>query len=303
MADVLCVGHASYDIIAYTAGYPAENSKAEVGCMVESGGGPAANAAYLLSYWGANCALAAMIGSDDYATRISKEFSRVDTDLSLTCFSAACRTPVSIILVNTENGSRTIVNRKTPGCALELDNAVLLQNKPSLLLLDGHELGASLQAISAFPEAITVLDAGSRREGTEKLAGIVNHLVCSERFALQMTDLPDLDSQQRRDDCLRALRDISAGTVTVTMGDRGLIYDCGSGPRSLPAYPANAVDTTAAGDIFHGAFAYGIFIGMHFEQSLELASMAASLSVGVAGGRTSIPTYDAVVSRGSLNAS
>jgi len=294
MIDVLCVGHASYDITLYTSGYPAENSKAETHSMVESGGGPAANAAYLLSYWGAKCALAAMFGDDDYANRIKDEFSSVGTDLSLSCFSPDCQTPVSVILVNTENGSRTIVNRKSKDAVLELDSMGLSRIRPRVLLFDGHELNASLQAMSAYRDAVTILDAGSRREGTEKLAGMVDYLACSERFALQMTTMPNLDTEQRRVDCLKALRTINSGTVIVTMGDKGLIYDCGNGLQSMPAYSANAVDTTAAGDIFHGALAYGILNGMHLEQALELASMAASLSVCVIGGQASIPALASV---------
>jgi len=50
------------------------------------------------------------------------------------------------------------------------------------------------------------------------------------------------------------------------------------------------VDTTAAGDIFHGAFAYGIVQGMTWLETLKLSSLAASLSVEKRGGRFSIPT-------------
>lgn len=302
MLDVLCVGHASYDIITYTDGYPSENTKAETHCMVESGGGPAANAAYLLSLWGAKCALATLIGDDYYAVRIRDEFSLAGTDLSLSCFSPECRTPVSIILVNTENGSRTIINRKSKGSVLELDSSKLSEMSPKVLLFDGHELNASLQAISAFPEAITILDAGSRREGTEKLAGIVDYLACSERFALQMTGLRDLNTEERRVSCLKTLRDMNKHTIIVTMGDRGLIYDCGNGLESLPAYTAEAVDTTAAGDIFHGALAYGVARGTHLKDSLKLASMAASISVRSMGGRASIPLLDAVLSESNIDA-
>ena len=62
----------------------------------------------------------------------------------------------------------------------------------------------------------------------------------------------------------------------------------------MPAFPAPAVDTTAAGDIFHGAFTYAVARGMPFRNSLRFASLTASLSVRVAGGRKSIPTLDKV---------
>jgi sugar/nucleoside kinase (ribokinase family) len=54
------------------------------------------------------------------------------------------------------------------------------------------------------------------------------------------------------------------------------------------------VDTTAAGDIFHGAFVYGVLTGLSSEETLRLAAAAAALSVTVRGGRTSIPTLSQV---------
>ena len=56
--DVLCVGHAAWDISVFVASYPAENSKREIHTMIECGGGPAANAAFLLSRWGVASAFA-----------------------------------------------------------------------------------------------------------------------------------------------------------------------------------------------------------------------------------------------------
>jgi sugar/nucleoside kinase (ribokinase family) len=109
--DVLCVGHAAWDISLFVPGYPAENSKCETDAMIECGGGPAANAAYLLSRWGASCALAVALGADSYARRILDEFALVGTDTSLARQSPDRATPVSVILVNQSNGSRTIVNR------------------------------------------------------------------------------------------------------------------------------------------------------------------------------------------------
>ncbi len=54
------------------------------------------------------------------------------------------------------------------------------------------------------------------------------------------------------------------------------------------------MDTTAAGDIFHGALAYGILTGLGWIETLRLASAAAAISVTVRGGRTSVPSLDQV---------
>ncbi len=294
--EVLAIGTAAYDFSLFIEEFPGENSKAEIHDMLEAGGGPAANAAYLLSLWGAHCGFAGLFGDDYYGARIRGEFESVGTDLSLTETRVNHPTPVSFILVNTRTGTRTIVNRKAPQGALELQPSQLAALSPHVILVDGHELEACRAAHEAFPQAATILDAGSLRPGTRELAGKVDYLVASERFALQTTGLADLASADRWQDCLQRLRTAARRdtTIVVTLGERGLIFDAAGVCRHLPAYPARAADTTGAGDVFHGAFAYAILRGFPLELTLKFASLAAALSVQERGGRRSIPSLDAV---------
>jgi sulfofructose kinase len=293
--EILCIGHAAFDLSVAVESFPKENSKCETPELRESGGGPAANAAYLLSSWGACCGFAGLVGNDRYGRRIYDEFQGVGTEVSLLECRPGHATPVSIIVINRQNGSRTIVNRKVPASApLQLDEKVLRALAPRILLVDGHELQASLAALRAFPDAISILDAGSWREGTAQLAGQVDYLAASERFALQATRLPDLKSADSQQECVRRLREHYSTAIIVTMGEYGLIADDAGGFLHLPAFPALALDTTAAGDIFHGAFAYAVAKSWSFLESLRFASMAASLSVRVPGGRSSIPSLKSV---------
>jgi sulfofructose kinase len=292
--DVLCIGHAAYDVSLFVEEFPAENSKRETDALLQSGGGPAANAACLLSSWGSRCAFAGLVGDDDYGRRIREEFTTAGADISLLELQPGHDTPLSFILVNQKNGSRTIVNRKAQKRALEISEAKLSALSPRMLVFDGHELPASLTALQAFPDAISILDAGSWREGTAKLAGLVDYLVTSEPFALQAGGVASLGGDEARRSCVRELRDRFGAITIVTLGENGLIADDGSGFLHLPAYPAKAVDTTAAGDIFHGALVFALASEMAFEDSLRFAAMAAALSVRVAGGRASIPPLDQV---------
>ncbi|WP_395743537.1 carbohydrate kinase family protein [Prosthecobacter sp.] len=292
--DVLCIGHAACDVSFFVDQHPQENTKCETHESLEACGGPAANAAWLLSSWGLRTGFAGLAGHDAHGRRIREEFVSVGTDVSLLELRPGHLTPLSMILINRQNGSRTIINRKEKGAFLSVDTIALLPLKPRVLLFDGHELEASLAAMEAFPDAISILDAGSWREGTAALAGRVNYLAASERFALQATGLPDLQADASRRQCLVDLRKQFATRTIITLGERGLIYDEGHGFNELPAFPAHALDTTAAGDTFHGAFAYAIFCSMPLPDALRFSSMAAALSVRKAGGRTSIPTLTEV---------
>ncbi len=290
MLDVLCIGHAACDVSLFVDQYPPENSKCETHESLEACGGPAANAAWLLSSWGLRTGFAGLVGDDVHGKRTHDEFTAAGTDVSLLELRPGHATPLSIILINRESGSRTIINRKVKAVSLSLNAAALFPLKPRVLLFDGHELEASLTAMQAFPDAITILDAGSWREGTAVLAGKVHYLAASERFALQATGMKSLHDDAERRQCLSKLREQFPTKTIVTLGERGLIYDAGDGYSELSAFPAVAVDTTAAGDIFHGAFAYAIAGGMPLLEALRLSSMTASLSVRKAGGRSSIPT-------------
>ena len=288
MIDVLCVGHASVDLSLAVDAYPAENSKLEIQSWLECGGGPAANAAYLLSKWGNRCAFAGWVGEDAYGETILREFAAAGTDTTLVQRLATVPTPLSIILVSRRTGSRTIINRKAPGVELALAPTPASW-KPEVLLFDGHELAAARAAMARFPSAATILDAGSLRDGTRALADAVDYLVASERFALQLTGLESLATPAARLEALAALARPCHKAVVITRGEEGLAYRCGARTGELPAFPAAAVDTTGAGDVFHGAFAHGILNGLPLGETLRLASLAAALSVAVAGARPSIP--------------
>jgi len=171
---------------------------------------------------------------------------------------------------------------------------------PRLLLFDGHQPEASLQALELFPAARTLLDAGSRRSGTELLAPRVEFLVPSETFAQAMTGVADLDTPEDRRRCLDRLHALNRREVAVTLGERGVAYLEGGQARHLPAFPVRAVDSTGAGDIFHGAFAYGVLQGWALAELVRFAAMAAALSVTRSGARASIPALAEV--RAALSA-
>src|SRR5262245_38390312 len=137
--SALCIGHASYDLCMGVSGFPAENSKTETDLLIESGGGPAANAAWLLARWGVSTALAGTVGDDEYGCRSLSELRAAGVDCCLVQQRSGHATPLSFIISNRATGSRTIINRKTPGTILHLQLEQLAGLHPRLLLLDGHE--------------------------------------------------------------------------------------------------------------------------------------------------------------------
>lgn len=289
MADILCIGHSAYDITLPMKDFPVENNKYGTNLKIEGGGGPAANAAYLLSKWGLDTTYIGLLGDDIYGKKIMAEFKSVGTDVSLVKIEQNYPTPYSVILVNTTNGSRTIINCKENHDGIDVCKSKLKKVNPKIILFDGHELKLSLKALELFPKAISVLDAGSVREGTIALAKKVDYLITSENFALSYCHMDSLSCEEDYKECIIKLKNLSKGQIVVTLGERGLIYEEEGDVKSLAAYKAKAIDTTGAGDIFHGAFTYGLYKGYSLLDNLRFSSKVSALSVEKLGGRQSIP--------------
>ena len=229
------------------------------------------------------------MGDDAFGRLILEEFHEVETDTSLVEVRPGHKTPLSTIIINKTNGSRTIINRQKEKTAVILDVSALKKISPQIILVDGHEYKASLTALKAFPYATSILDAGSFRPETKRLAPMVDYLVCSEVFAKAATGLTHIRTERDYEQVLEQLYLLNRKHIVVTLGSRGLIYNEDGKVNYLPALQVKSIDTTAAGDIFHGAFTYGIVKGMSLYKTLRLSSKAAALSVQQFGSRNSIP--------------
>jgi sugar/nucleoside kinase (ribokinase family) len=122
-------------------------------------------------------------------------------------------------------------------------------------------------------------------ESTRALLAHVDHAILGEGRTLR---------QEVGDDYRRAcqlVRDMGPSHVVITLGARGLVSLDGDCFRQMPAFPVDVVDTTGAGDVFHGAFCRGLVLGYGTEENLAFASATAALKCRRLGGRAGIPTF------------
>jgi sulfofructose kinase len=153
------------------------------------------------------------------------------------------------------------------------------------MLFDGHEPFVSVPLAEAARArgVATVLDAGSLHPGTRALMDRVDYLVCSEKFAAQWL------GRNSPDEALDRLAPFAPGVV-ITLGEHGVLWRKSGARGSFPAFPVAAVDTTGAGDVFHGALAAAIAAGLDWHAVLELASAAGALCCTRLGARTGVPS-------------
>ena len=291
---VLCIGHSSWDITVPVDDYPTENTKYRYSEKYAAGGGPASNAAYLLGKWGVDTVIATSIGSDDFGTKIKKEFQEVNVATEYIETSYEKDTSFSFILVNKKNGSRTVFNVATEHPPLKKLN---YEFTPDIIFTDGHDYGASQNALSKYPHAITVIDAGRVTQELLELCKYIKYIVCSKGFAETVTNLKfDFDNPQSLVNVDTKLQNkYPNANIVVTLEEHGALYQVDNQIKIMPGLKCNAVDTTGAGDIFHGAFVYGLANNFDMEKIITLANIAGGLSVQKMGSRLSVPNLSEVL--------
>jgi len=281
--DVLCVGHASYDLVFSVDHHPSDNEKTVADSFIACGGGPAANGAVMVAKLGLSAAFAGYLGRDVHGELHAQELlaQGVNTQCVVRGKSP---TPLSTVIVKPD-GNRALINYKGDTQALVVGSVDFSVLNPKVILFDGHEphISVPLAEHARHAGIAKVLDAGSVHDGTLALMGMVDYLVCSEKFALQLKG----DEHA----ALAYLADFAPYAV-ITLGERGLIWQHGTESGALPALAINAVDTTGAGDAFHGAFAAGIAAGLEWLTVLRYASVAGSLCCTKMGARLGLPSKE-----------
>ncbi|MFQ9514801.1 MAG: carbohydrate kinase family protein [Eubacterium sp.] len=289
---VVCVGQSAFDITVPIQEPVIDNRKYRIHTELQCGGGPAFNASCLCALWGAPVQLVSRIGRDFYGVKLREILKKYGVQIDCLIPDEGIRTPYSYIFVNKENGNRTIFNRPADFSEISYSGDGL---NPDVILCDGHEEKISVDLIQKYPDAVSMIDAGTFRETTMNVARYVDYLVCSEDFARQYTgkniNLEDWESCKK---IFCKIKEINHKTVVITLGEKGLLYEENKELKRLPAYSVKAVDTTGAGDIFHGAFAYGLYQKLSLLENLKQSSMAAAISVQTFGGQASIPKLETV---------
>ena len=289
---IICIGNAAYDVTLPVNHYPVENKKIRLDApRVECGGGSASNCAYLLAKWGMETYFAGAVGDDYYGNRIIEEFEKVGVNTKYIEKKKNVPTTSSFIIANTSIGSRTILTDKSKDMVMKKRE---IDDDFDVILLDGYERDFAVEVIKKNPNAIKIIDAGSLRENTVELAKMVDYVVCSNDFAMEFTKKKiDYTDMKTLIEIYDDLKKEFSQNVVITLEDKGCFtYD--NGYKMVPSIKVKSVDSTGAGDIYHGAFTYCIANGYDIITTMKMSNITGALSVTRVGGRFSIFTFEEV---------
>ncbi|MDD4035851.1 MAG: PfkB family carbohydrate kinase [Bacilli bacterium] len=293
MKKILCIGHSAYDITIPMDHYPIQNNKYRITDVVENGGGSANNCAYLLSMWGQDVYYAGIVGNDVYGKKIIKELKSVGVNLKFLEINKTYETLPSYIIVNTTNGSRTILGKSNPNSKISIKK---INMKPDIILVDGYHYELAKRTLEENKNAIKIIDAGKATDEIIELSKLVDYLVCSRDFVEKITNKKiDLNDENTYKEIYNEIELMFNNHLIITIGHRGSIYKINNEIKVMPPYNVVAKDTTGAGDIFHGAFTYCIANNFDIEKTMKIANITGALSTTKIGGKNSMPPLNEVM--------
>jgi sulfofructose kinase len=285
---VICVGHAALDRVFSVASWPAGSGKIPAHRFAESGGGMAANAAAAISRLGGEAVFWGPTGDDAIATAIHAQLLTDAVDATWLRRFEGRQSSHSAVIID-ERGERLVIGYRGDALQASADWLPLGQvGLSGALLADVRWPDGALRASRAARNAgvPAILDGEiAARQTLETLASEADHVIFSEG-GLEAYCGDDGESGLRR-----AL-DAGARMAAVTRGEAGVFWMEASAPKEVlrcPAYSVDTVDTLAAGDVFHGAYALALAEGRHIGEALRFAAAAAAIKCSRTGGRSGAP--------------
>ena len=290
--DVVGFGLNAVDHLCVVPHYPRFDTKTEILHYYKLAGGQAATTVTFVSRMGLKGKYIGKVGSDDIGEFSLRSLRSENIDTSSVLVQKGARNQYAFIIIDKNSGERTILwerDRRLSFRDAELRREDICAGR--VLHLDGHDHAAAIRAATwAQEEGIpVVIDLDKVVPRSKELIGKVDFLITSSNFPPDLTGIADpIES-------LLALRQYCDGFLAVTLGAQGAMAVVGDQCVRFPAFKVHAVDTTGAGDIFHGGFIYALLQNWSLDQCMSFANAAAGLNCTHLGARAGIPPLSEIL--------
>ena len=257
--------------------------------FIVEGGGMAATALCTASKLGSPTRLFSRIGGDAFGRLILDGLHRFGVDTSGMVSLDDRNTTVSIVFVNANTGEKQFYSERIKPVLLDpvpLDISLL--DGANVLLVDGHWIEGTLEGLrwAQSQDIPVVADFKSMYPGVESLLPYIDYFIIPTFFAEEITGEKTIDRK------LKKLTTLQPGVPVITRGNEGGAYLMNGDIRYFRAFPVSCVDSTGAGDAFHGAFCHFLSHGVNLDRCLELSSAVGALNCRAIGGRSSLPSRE-----------
>jgi len=292
--QVVGLGLATLDVLIRLKDMPTWQERNQASGFRFDGGGLVGTAMVAAARLGARAGFIGTAGSDESAELKLRSFVESGVDLSRLVRRDGPEDQVMLVYVHQETGERVFAGvhsgPRRPIHPEELDKAYI--TSADYLHIDGllHQ-EATLQAVRWMQEAgKTVVMDGSRTNGPirqehQDLVPYVDVLITGEGFARALTGIDDIWQAGQ------AVLDLGPRIFIETVGERGSYTITQDEQFHIPAFEVDVVDTTGAGDVFHGAYIVAMMHGWTPRQCALLSTAVSAIKCTRLGGRAGIPTF------------
>ena len=296
---IVVVGSLNADLVVGVDRFPGPGETVAGRDFAVIPGGKGANQACAAARLGGDVAMVGRVGADAYGQALRASLAAAGVDVSHLHVDGSTHTGLALIAVDASgqneivivpgaNGTFTPAALEASRDAVAAAGVVLLQLE---VPLDTVEAASRLARRAG---AHVILDPAPAAPLPSELLREVEYLTPNETElgALVMERPPEAESEAVRQ--ARGLLGRGARNVVVKRGEHGALLVGAAGEASWPAFPVQAVDATAAGDAWNGAFAFALARGSAPVDAGRLATAAACVSVTRRGAQPSMPVLQEV---------
>lgn len=292
--EVVGLGLAALDILVRTDLLPTWDCGVRLQTLGIDGGGPVATALVAAQRLGLQTGFIGTFGSDRMGRIKLDTLVEEGVDTSRSLIRQTVEDQAVLVCVHSLTGERMFsgISHAQPLEVRELDRDYIIS--ADILHLDGYHPEAAFQAAIWMREAgKKVMVDGSATQGPvseamKALVGLADVLICGTGFGPALTGLQDLWQAGE------AMLLMGPGVVVQTEGKDGSYTTMRNERIHTPAFEVEVVDTTGAGDVFHGAYLVGMIRGWDIRTILQFSTAVSAMKCTRLGGRQGIPSFGQV---------
>jgi ribokinase len=292
-ARIVVVGSSNTDMVVRVPTLPRPGETVIGGSFFTARGGKGANQAVAAARAGGSVSLVACLGDDALGDETLAALAADGIAVDQVRRATDTRSGVALILVD-ERGENSIA--VAPGANARLapeqvaECADLLSPGDVLLVQLEIPIESVLAAARAASRAgaRVILNPAPARELPQELLALVSVLTPNESEAARLAGV-SAGGAQALDAAATALLRLGVGAVVVTLGAAGAYVATPERRETIDAFPAEARDTTGAGDVFNGAMAVALAEGKGLADAVRFANAAAAISVTRDGAQSAAP--------------
>jgi len=296
--SIVVIGSSNIDLVAKSHKIPVVGETLTGTDFFMTPGGKGANQAVAAAKLGANVIFVARLGKDVFAEKSLENFKSVGINPKHIAQLEGVPSGVAIIAID-DNGKNIII--VVPGAngkvlAADVDKAADDIASAGVVVC---QLEIPIETVEKAAETAVknkvpfILDPAPARSLSDKLLSMVDVIKPNETEAQTITGIKvvDVESASKAADWLLAK---GVKNVIITLGDKGALIANKNGKETIERINVKAIDSTAAGDAFTGALAYGLAKGDTLKDAAIFANAVAAISVTRFGAQASMPTKQEV---------